>query len=302
MIERNLRIFRTAAAVLNFTEAAEILGMSQPNVTQRLARLEKELHTMLFRRTGRSVELTPEGEVLKEECEKLFAMESGILRKLRDAAKGRSSYTLGGTVTAGSFLLIGMIAAYRRENPGCALHLEIGGAADLLARLDAGELDLVLTDDVYDRKHFLCEPYCTDELIPVFAPGLIREERFSVRDHLRRGGRFIFDGLNSGSCRAFLHYLRCRRLPEPAEGQLAAAGSLDAVKQLAQSGAGTAVLSSLAVENELRAGVLLRGAFAEGPLSRPVDFVYSPSGKHAFIDGFIRFCRARRAPSLVPRS
>lgn len=302
MIERNLRIFRTAAAVLNFTEAAEILGMSQPNVTRQLARLERELGTMLFLRTGRSVELTPEGEVLKEECEKLFSMESGILRKLRDAAKGRSSYTLGGTVTAGSFLLIGMIAAYRRENPECALDLEIGGAADLLARLDAGELDLVLTDDVYDRKHFLCEPYCTDELIPVFAPGLIRERDLSVKEHLRRGSRFIFVGLNSGSCRAFLHYLRRRRLPEPADDQLTAAGSLDAVKQLAQSGAGIAVLSSLAVENELKAGVLLRGVFSEGPLARPVDFVYTPSGKHAFIDGFIRFCRRRRAPSLAPRS
>ena len=302
MIERSLRIFRTAAAVLNFTEAAENLGMSQPNVTQQLAKLERELDTMLFRRTGRSVELTPEGEVLKEECEKLFSMESAILRKLRDAAKRRQSFTLGGTVTAGSFLLIGMIAAFRREHPDCALHLEIGRPADLLARLDAGELDLVLTDDVYDRKHFLCEPYCTDELIPVFAPGLVRGETLSVKDRLRRGGRFILDELNSGTCRAFLHFLRRHRLPEPADGQLVAAGSLDAVKQLAQSGAGIAVLSSLAVENELKAGVLLRGAFAEGPLSRPVDFVCSPAGKHAFIDSFIRFCRRRRAPSLAPRS
>jgi len=298
MIERSLRIFRTAAAVLNFTEAAELLGMSQPNVTQQLAKLERDLGTMLFLRTGRSVELTPEGKVLKEECEKLFSMESGILRKLRDAAKGRRSYTLGGTVTAGSFLLIGMIAAYRRENPGCALHLEVGDASGLLLRLEAGELDLILTEDEYDRGHFLFEPYCSDELIPVSAPGLVKKKNYSLADGIRRGDRFIFDGFDSPAYRTFRRYLILRRLPEPDGSQVTAVNSIDAVKQLAQSGSGIAVLSSLAVENELRAGWLSGGVFAEGPMRRSVDFVYSPAGRQDFIGSFIRFCRLRRGVSL----
>ena len=41
MIDRKLEIFRMAAMVGNFTEAAAALGMSQPNVTHQLARLEK---------------------------------------------------------------------------------------------------------------------------------------------------------------------------------------------------------------------------------------------------------------------
>ena len=40
MIDRKLTIFRTAAALRNFTETAAALGMTQPNVTHQLARLE----------------------------------------------------------------------------------------------------------------------------------------------------------------------------------------------------------------------------------------------------------------------
>ena len=75
MIEQSLKIFRTAAAVGIFTEAAALSGMTQPNVTKQIANLERELDVKLFRRTGRSVELTPAGETLREECERLFTLE-----------------------------------------------------------------------------------------------------------------------------------------------------------------------------------------------------------------------------------
>ena len=42
MIDRKLEIFRMAAQLRNFTEAAAALGMTQPNVTHQLALLEKD--------------------------------------------------------------------------------------------------------------------------------------------------------------------------------------------------------------------------------------------------------------------
>ena len=110
MIEQSLKIFRTAAAVGSFTEAAALSGMTQPNVTKQIANLERELDVKLFLRTGRSVQLTPAGEMLKEECERLFALEADVLRKVRSARQGMRPYLIGGTATVGSFLLIGMAA------------------------------------------------------------------------------------------------------------------------------------------------------------------------------------------------
>ena len=48
MIERRLKLFRTAAAVCNFTEVAAMSGMTQPNVTKQIANLERRLGVQLF--------------------------------------------------------------------------------------------------------------------------------------------------------------------------------------------------------------------------------------------------------------
>ena len=61
MIGQSMKIFRAAAAAGSFTGAAALLGMTQSNVTQQVAKLERELKTPLFFRNGRRVELTRRG-------------------------------------------------------------------------------------------------------------------------------------------------------------------------------------------------------------------------------------------------
>src|SRR5439155_1224464 len=62
-----LRHLRTIAAVArhgSFSRAAEELHLAQSAVSQQIRRLEQELGVEVFRRSSRSVELTPEGEVI----------------------------------------------------------------------------------------------------------------------------------------------------------------------------------------------------------------------------------------------
>ena len=58
------KIFFYVAKYHNFTKAAHVLGNSQPNVTRAMNCLEQQINTLLFVRTNRGVELTPEGEKL----------------------------------------------------------------------------------------------------------------------------------------------------------------------------------------------------------------------------------------------
>ena len=297
MLDPKLKIFHTAAEVCNFTETAAMLGMSQPNVTQQLAALEKQLNVQLFDRQRRRIALTAAGKVLQQECRHLFELENDILLRMRSAAKHHRNFILGGTPTAGSYLLIGLISLYQKRYPDDTLSLKIRDFENLKTALAAGELELVLTEEKYDAEYFFHEPYCRDRLIPVCAPNYIGE-RISLRKYLTGNGKLILGEPASGLRRSFSRFLHEHHLNEPEPEQITESDSIDAVKSLAQSGCGLAILPELAVENELQFGLLQRCGFTEGEIIRNIDFVYRADGDHQFIDAFIAFCRQHKGISL----
>src|SRR3954468_2788380 len=66
------RQFVTLAETLHFGRAAARLHMTQPPLTQAIARLEQLLGVRLFHRTKRSVQLTEAGEALLPQARELL--------------------------------------------------------------------------------------------------------------------------------------------------------------------------------------------------------------------------------------
>lgn len=59
-----IKYFLEVARSLNFTKAAELLFIAQPNLSKHIAQMEEEIGVQLFVRTKRSVELTEAGQLL----------------------------------------------------------------------------------------------------------------------------------------------------------------------------------------------------------------------------------------------
>ena len=86
-----LRVLDAAARHLSFTRAADELAVTPAAVGQQIRALEDTLGVVLFRRTTRGLELTPEGEA------GLDALRSGFLEfeeAVRAMQSGQSSKTL----------------------------------------------------------------------------------------------------------------------------------------------------------------------------------------------------------------
>lgn len=69
---KQLRYFMAVAEELNFTRAANRIGIAQPPLSQQIIALEHQLRAQLFVRTKRKVELTSSGEVLLSYARRLI--------------------------------------------------------------------------------------------------------------------------------------------------------------------------------------------------------------------------------------
>ena len=290
MIDRKLEIFRMAAQLRNFTETATALGMTQPNVTHQLAQLEKELNVRLFVRDGRHVTLTPAGKALAAECGQLFSDAEKLVRSVQCAAAGVRSFSIGGTLTAGGYLLPGLMAEYMKRHPENSLELKIANTRGIEELLSAHKLDVALVEGPFEQKYFLSTPFCRDELVPAFAPGTHPWE-FSLEAYLHAGKRLILREAGSGTRYYFERFLNRCDLPLPDPRSVLEVNSFDALKLFVRQGLGVTVISRLAIRDELAAGWLECGRFTEGPIERELNFIYLPEQNLRFAEEFIAFCR-----------
>lgn len=293
MIDRKLVVFRMAAATGSFTEAAAALGMSQPNVTQQLARLEESLGVKLFAKTGRNVVLTPAGRELAAGCERLFSDSESLIRSVQCAAEGMKSRRIGGTLTAGGYLLPDLIAAYMKKRPGVSLSLSVANMRGIADALAARRLDVALVEGPFERNCFLSHLYLEEELVPAFAPGTQKAE-ISLAEHIRSGKTLVLREGGSGTRWHFDRALEEFSLPPPNPRTVLEVDSFDALKLFVRNGIGITVISPFAIRDELRAGVLETGRFVEGPIRRELNFIHTADADLKFVDDFVSFCLAER--------
>ncbi|GAA3954225.1 LysR substrate-binding domain-containing protein [Gordonia caeni] len=141
---RHLRYFAAVADTCHFGQAAARLHIAQPALSYAIRQLETELDVTLFTRTTRQVSLTPAGEYLRDEAERILVSVDNAVHGVRRLADGRSGLIrLGLTGTAAFSHLPAIARMLGRELPGAALEIR----TDMLtpeqcAALRDGALDL----------------------------------------------------------------------------------------------------------------------------------------------------------------
>ncbi|OOG55870.1 CysB family transcriptional regulator [Rhodanobacter sp. B05] len=131
---------------LNITLAAERVHATQPGLSKQLRQLEDELGFQLFVRKGKSLDaVTHAGEQVIERARIILAEAANIrsiAANLRNEARGE--LRIATTHTQARFALPAAIAALNARYPQVSVHLEPTRDADVLARLEAGQVDLAI--------------------------------------------------------------------------------------------------------------------------------------------------------------
>lgn len=141
----HLRYFEAVARLGHVTRAAHELHIAQPSLSKQIRALETELGVALFDRVGRRVELTDAGRLLLPYARRVLhevAAAAEALRQRADLTHGRVS--IGAPPTVGTHLLPGALAVFNARYQGIALELHEAGAAQLVALLAEGAVDLAV--------------------------------------------------------------------------------------------------------------------------------------------------------------
>jgi DNA-binding transcriptional LysR family regulator len=136
MTPEQLLTFAYVADAGNISRAAELLHLSQPAVSGQLRALQEWFGEPLYRRSGHGIVLTSAGDRLVEHARQLRQAYSQA-RGVRDAWRGiaSGSLRLGASTTPASYVLPGLVAAFRAKYPAVALQLSDGNTSEIVQRL-----------------------------------------------------------------------------------------------------------------------------------------------------------------------
>ena len=141
-----LVVFHQLLLERRVSRVAEVLGVSQPAVSNSLAKLRRLFDDELFLRTPRGMEPTPFAQQLAESVSQALALIHGGInqRTSFDPRTARQAFTVGMTDIGEIYFLPTLIERLARDAPGVTLSTVRNTAVNLRDEMEAGQVDLAI--------------------------------------------------------------------------------------------------------------------------------------------------------------
>jgi len=160
----SLEIFRTVAQEGGIIRAAGKLGRVQSNVTTRIKQLEQRLGRPLFRRQGRSIVLSPEGELLLSYTQRLFRLADEAEGELR-TGRAVGALRIGSLESTAGSRLGPLLSKYHHLHPGVVVELATGTTGALVQRVSNFELEAAFVSEPFSAAGLSTQKVFDEELV-----------------------------------------------------------------------------------------------------------------------------------------
>ena len=155
-----------------FAGASRELALSTSAVSKAIARLERDLGVKLFRRTTRSVSLTPEGERFVQGVKPLLIEMDALTDEVMDSSsEPRGLLRISAPVAYARSVLAPSVAQFRRRFEGVQVDLLLD---DRDVDLVAGQVDVAIrTGALPDNANLVARRLFDDPLVSCAAPAYL---------------------------------------------------------------------------------------------------------------------------------
>jgi len=255
---RQLEIFLKVVELGSFSKAGEAVHLAQASVSERIATLENMVGAKLLDRMGRTVAPTKAGELLYQHAQRLLAVKKAACLEMQDfLGVKQGEISIGGSTIPGEYILPKVVGLFSKEYPRITVTLTVADSEEIESRVLDGEFELGVIGRKSSNKHLLSYELWEDELV-LALPSTHRwagKKEVLIQDVVQEP--FISRELGSGTLKSMEPYLQAAGLKGIDSLKVVARlGTSTAVKEGVKAGLGISILSAVALDTELKAGVL----------------------------------------------
>ncbi|GAB3376944.1 hydrogen peroxide-inducible genes activator [Azotobacter armeniacus] len=265
-----LRYIVTLAQEQHFGRAAERCHVSQPTLSVGVKKLEDELGVPIFERSKTAVRLTPVGEGIVTQAQKVLEQAQSI-RELAQAGKNQLAAPLkvGAIYTIGPYLFPHLIPQLHKAAAQMPLYIEENFTHVLRDKLRTGELDAIIVALPFNEADVLTKPLYDEPFYALLPAGhpwtrlqAIDSEMLNDKSLLLLGEGHCFRDQVLEACPSL------RKTDEAHRHTTVESSSLETIRHMVASGLGISVLPFSAVNSHHYAP----GVLEVRPLTSPVPF------------------------------
>ena len=251
---QRLQTFRTVATLMNFNQAANLLHYSQSTVSAQIKNLENEIGVLLFKRIGKSIQLTEAGAKMLTYADKLLAIEKEALTEVTGRNKASGLMTIRMPQTMSTHYLPRILSDYQPRFPGMRLDITSCALHSLEHELRIGIVDLAfLFADSISAKNLESELLRVEPLTVVSHPHhpLTTQARVDYQD--LEAQVLLLPKSDCGYRMELEQALTAKRVTPATVIEM---NSIEAIKQTIVAGIGVTIIPGIAVRTEVESGLM----------------------------------------------
>ncbi len=254
---RRLEVFCKVIESKSFTKAARVLGLSQPTVSEHIRILEKKQGVKFVDRLGREALPTQAGLILYRYARRIIALRDESVQAIESFSGSLTGrLVLGASTIPGTYMLPSIVGSFKEQNPSIEITLRIAGSREIAQLVLDSEVEAGFVGARWKDVSLKWWKIFSDELVLVVYPDHPWWGRKTVAPASLKEEPFIIRERHSGTRRTTESLLVKEGLDLSTFRIVAEMGSTEAVRQSVKARIGIAILSRLAVVDDIASGVL----------------------------------------------
>lgn len=184
---KSLRYFLQLIDSMSYTQASQILGITQPALTQQIKKIERAVGAPLFGQIGKKLYLTDAGLKMEETAKKLFDTVAGAIDQIQKDTNSESGNISIGMLSSIEYAVVeDFIVEFNQQFPDVTISLNMLTRNEIWERLESNQIDLAIMqlpdESIKNWKPYETKKIYDDEILFLTHDKLGAKKSISLKD------------------------------------------------------------------------------------------------------------------------